>query len=210
MRRFYTRAAGFCLDGIEQAGVLAADIGARSRNDVDVEGEIGAHDVFAQVVCLDCVVNRRLEQLLNLAVFAADIDVTLVGVKDIAGNGHALNDAQRVLFQQDLVLKGARLALIRVADDVFWIALNFIKLFPFFSGRVGSAAAAQQFCVDDLVDDLHRRHIHRLFQSGKAVVGKVIRHRIRTDLPTAGCQKLYCLRHNLTSFPRPTLLVVLS
>ena len=187
MRRFNTWTSGLRFDGVEKTGVFAADIRTGTGNDVYTEGEVRAHDIFSQIVRLDCVVNRCLEELLNLAVLAADVDITVVRIKHIACNRHAFDDAQRVLFQKNFILKGARFTLVRIADDVLRATFDFVKLFPFFTCRIGSAASSKQFCVDDLVDNVHRRHIHRFFQSGKTAACKIICHRIRADLAAARC-----------------------
>ena len=46
---------------------------------------------------------------------------------------------------------------------------------------------SEELGIDDLMDDFHWVHIHRFFQSGKAAVGNIIRHRIRANLAAAGC-----------------------
>ena len=195
MRWFYTRTTGFCFNGVKQTGVFTTDISTSTRNNMYAEAEVGTHDVVAQIVCFYCIVNCSLEQFLDLTVLTADINITIMRVKNITCNCHTFDDAKRIFFQQNLIFKGSRFAFVGIADNVFWISFNFIKLFPLFACWIGSAAASQKFCINNFIDDLHWSHAHCFFQSRKTAVCDIVRHRVRTDFAAAGCQKLYCLRH---------------
>ena len=60
---------------------------------MNVKGVAGAHNVVAQQVCLYRIVNGGLEQFLNFPVLAADVNVAVVGTKNITRYQHAFHNA---------------------------------------------------------------------------------------------------------------------
>ena len=74
----------------------------------------------------------------------ADVDVGQVHVVRVAGDDHALEHLVRVLVDDLLVLEGARLRFVRIADQVDRLAALAVHERPLQpAGKAGAAAAAQ-------------------------------------------------------------------
>src|SRR5579859_3344233 len=74
-------------------------------------------------------------------IFGADVDESLVGA---SGDSHSLQDAVRVTLEHAAVHEGAGVALVGIADDVFFGSSRFGNSRPFESGGESRAAAAAQ------------------------------------------------------------------
>ncbi len=115
----------------------------------------------------------------RVRVLGADVDVALGGAHRDAGDGHALDEAERIAFHQHAVGEGAAVAFIRVAADVFLLGPGIQDRLPFDAGRETRAAAAAQPRGGDLGDDVGRLHGDRLGEAGEAAVRAVVRNRQR-------------------------------
>ena len=69
-----------------------------------------------------------------MRVFRADIDVALGVARGDAGDGHTLDQAERIAFHHHTVGEGAAVALVGVADDVFLRRLGLGDGAPFDAG----------------------------------------------------------------------------
>lgn len=87
-----TGLAGLALEGLDEGGLLAADVGTGTAVDVDVEVVAGLAGVLADLAGLVGFVNSALEDSRFVVEFAADIDVGGVGV-------HCSSDDQAALDQ---------------------------------------------------------------------------------------------------------------
>src|SRR5690606_12756255 len=81
------------------------------------------------------------------------------GAGGIAGDGHALDHRVRVVAQDVAVLAGARLGLVRVAQDVLLARRIARHEAPLQAGREAGAATAAQARLLDHLDDLLRRDL---------------------------------------------------
>src|SRR3546814_3513754 len=70
---------------------------------------------------------------------------------------HPLDQAERIAFHQHAIRKGAAVALIGIADDIFGGARRIEHGLPLDPGRKACAAAPAQAACLDRVDDLLRR-----------------------------------------------------
>ena len=62
-----------------------------------------------------CIVSERVR------IFRAQIDVAAGGAHRESGDGHALDQHERIAFHDHAVGVGAAIAFVRVADDVFLV-----------------------------------------------------------------------------------------
>ena len=148
--------AGFApvsLDGVEQGGLLAADVGASAVAQFDVEGPAGSGGVAAEQTGpsgrVDCCGQARGGH----RVLAPDVKPSPLGADGQAGDGHGLNDGEGVAFHQYPVLKGARFGLVGVAHQVVGSPLLVGHGPPFDAGGEGGSAPPQQSGGGDLGDD---------------------------------------------------------
>ena len=106
------------LDRRDERGLLAAHEGARAEPDVDLERELGVQDGRAQVSGLGRVADGLAQPADRQRVLGAAVDVALGGADGVRRDGHAFEDPVGVAFQDAAVHERARVALVRVADDV--------------------------------------------------------------------------------------------
>ena len=131
----------FALNGGHQGGLLAADEGAGPFLDVQVEGEVRPHDVVADEAVLSRLGDGAPEPFDRQGVFGAAVDVALVGAYGVGAQHHALYYRVGVALEERPVHERTRVALVGVADDVFFVTLGLPAEFPF-SARGKPAAAS--------------------------------------------------------------------
>ena len=134
-RRLHARNAALAFDRIEQRGFFAALVRARARMRVQIEIEAGARDVLAEIALRVRFRDGAIHEIDQIAILAADIDVAGVRVDRQAGDQDALDHLVRIVLHQQPVLAGARLALIRVDDDVFRLGRSARNEAPLQTGR---------------------------------------------------------------------------
>src|SRR6185437_4505911 len=158
-RRLEARLAGLALERVEERGLLAADVGARADERMDVEVDPGAADVPAEKAGLVGLLQRRLEARHRLAEeFAADVVVGDGGIRGIAAERQPLDERVRVVAQDVAVVAGAGLALVGVADQVFLHRRVAGHEAPFGArGEAGATPTAQAGGLDGIDDLLARR-----------------------------------------------------
>jgi len=91
-----------------------------------------------------------VETLDSKGVLAADVDEAALAAGGEGGDGHRLEDRERVLLHQDAVLEGAGLRLVGVADEIVRAHRLARHRLPLPSGREGGAAATDELRVEDL------------------------------------------------------------
>ena len=88
--------------------------------------------------------NGFVQNIDEIAVLAANVNVTGVGVGGQRGDQHALDQLVRIVLDQHSVFTRARLAFIRVHDDVFRLGRCTRNKTPLHAGgKTGAAAAAK-------------------------------------------------------------------
>ncbi len=110
--------AALALERVEQARLLAADVGARSAVQDEAERVIGAEDRRAEVARLRRLGDRRLEDVGLMRVLAADVDEGAADLRAVGRDDDALDQHVRVLLHQLAVLERAGLGLVGIADQV--------------------------------------------------------------------------------------------
>ena len=117
-RRLVARLAALALDRFEERGLLAADVGAGTAPQLDVEGEAGAQDVRTEETRLAGASDRVGDPSLGVGVLAADVEVALARAGGEGRDRHRLDSGERVALEEDPVLERARLGFVGVADEV--------------------------------------------------------------------------------------------
>ena len=141
--------------------------------DVDVAVEARAENVLAEKSARVGLVDRALEHVLHVEELAADVDVGDLRADRVAGDRAPFDQQVRIALHQQVILEGARLALVGVAGDVLGFGDFLSTNCHFMPGRKpGAAAAAQAGRLDDL-DHLIGRLRQRLLQPVVALVLQV-------------------------------------
>src|SRR5207248_6645580 len=117
-RRLVARLAAEALDRVEDGGLLAADVGAPSFADLDVEAGALPHHVAAEQAARPRSVDRPLQPLDRERILPADIDVAKLAAGRTGGDGHRLDNRERVSLHEHAVLESARLRLVGTADQI--------------------------------------------------------------------------------------------
>ena len=134
-RRLGADLAALALDRIEQRGLLAADIGAGADPHLERERRDDVRRRARSPRCIDADRER---------IFRADIDIAVLRADRVAGDRHALDQAEGIALHQHAVGEGAAVALVGVADDEFSSARRIEHGLPFDPGRKARAAAPAQ------------------------------------------------------------------
>ncbi len=151
--RFRPRLSSVPLYGVEEGGLLAADVRARAAPDLDVEVVSLAEDVVAEQPARAGLPDGVLHAFQRSWVLAAQIQVALVRADRVARDRHRLHEGVRVALHDHAVLEGARLGLVGVAHEVVRPVGLRRRGLPFAAGGEGGAASPDQARVGDLADD---------------------------------------------------------
>src|SRR5207344_2386605 len=106
-RRLVAWLAALALDRVEQRGLLAADVRARTPPELDVEREPLPHHVGPKEPVCVRLVDRVLEPRGRLWVLAADVDEPALRAGRVAGDRQRLEHGERVVLHQHAVLERA-------------------------------------------------------------------------------------------------------
>ncbi len=182
--RLEPRVAALALQRVQQAGLLAADVGAGAAMEHQRHREVRAEDPLAHEAGVGGLGDRRLQDVGLELVLAADVDERLVDLTRIGGDGDALDEHVRALLHQLAVLERPRLGLVGVADQV----LDHVAV-----GQEGDlaphlesgAAAAADARVHDLGQDVLGGHAQRLAQHLVAAAALVHLKRVQSRLVDA-------------------------
>ncbi len=112
------RVAALAFERFHQRGFLAALVGARACVRRQIEREAAAHHILAQIAGLVGLHDRGFDDVEDVAVFTAHVDVAIVRAHRIPGDNHPFDQLVRGHFEQRAILAGAGLAFIGVRQDV--------------------------------------------------------------------------------------------
>ena len=171
-RRLEARHAAVALEALDEGGLLADDVGAGAPVQDDVDGEVGAEDVLADVAGGVGVVEGLGDALLGQRHLAADVEERLGGADGVAGDEHALDELVRVLLHEEPVLVGAGLGLVAVHHEVARPHAGRAEA-PLGAGGEAGAAAAEEAGRLHLVADRGGRLGQRRLQALVAAGGEV-------------------------------------
>ena len=97
--------------------------------------------------------DRPLERGDGVRIFGADVDVAVGRADGDAGDGHPLDQHEGIALHDHAVGKGAAVAFVGIADDVFPVGGSIGDGLPLDPGREAGAAAPAQAGLRDFVDD---------------------------------------------------------
>ena len=109
------------LDGVQQGGLLAADVGPRARDDVKAKGGPGAAPPVPQETQAIQFADGRPDGRERLGILAADVEDAGIGADEGAHGQHAGQDRMGPLLQEPLVGVGPRVPLVGIADDILLV-----------------------------------------------------------------------------------------
>ena len=187
-RRFGANDAAAAFEAFQQRGFLAADIGAGADPDFEIESVIGADDALAEIAGAPGGRDRGVHRRHRMRIFRADVDVALGGADGDARDRHALDHDEGIALHDHAVGKGAAVAFVGVADDVFAVGAGLRHRLPLDAGREAGAAAPAQSGRRDVGEDLVRGQRQRALQPLVAVMGAVIPDRAGID-HAATCER---------------------
>ena len=181
-RRPRARLAALALDGGHERGLFAADEGAGTLGDLDVEVEAAVEDVLAQQAVFVAGRDGQVEALQSQRILGAAVDVAFVGADGAGPDHHAFEHGVRVALDDGPVHERAGVALVGVAEDVLLVALGLGGELPLEAGGEAGAAAAAQAALLDLGHDVRGGHLGEGFgQAGVTVAGDVLVDALRRD-----------------------------
>ena len=112
------RDAALAFERFEQRRFFAALVCARAAVRVSIERKIGAEQIFSQIPAVVGCGDGFIQNLDQVAILAAHIDVAGVRIYGEGGNQHAFDQLMRVIFDEDAVLTRTGLTLIGVHHDI--------------------------------------------------------------------------------------------
>ena len=118
--------------------------------------------------------DRARQPLRGQRILAANVDVALLAAGGVAGDGHRLDDGERILLHEDAVLERAGLRLVGVADEVVGTDGGLGDGLPLAARRKGGSPAPDELRVDDLAQDSLGAQLHGPAQGLVAALGAIV------------------------------------
>src|SRR5712691_4595980 len=146
------------LERRDEAGLLAADIGARPAMHDDLEVEARALDVLAEQARVVSLLDGIAQDAPGLDVLAPDVDEAQVRAEGARGDEHAFDQSVRIPLHEIAVLEGAGLALVRVDHEIARRRRALGDEAPLHTGGKARAAQPAEVGLLDLLGDGGRLH----------------------------------------------------
>jgi hypothetical protein len=165
---------------LKQRGLFAADVCPGPETQFEIEPKAGAHHVVAEeplVRALAMAFSSRASH----GVLAAQVDVALLRGHGEAGDGHGLDQGERIALHHHAVFERAGLGLVGVAHDVVRTRGLLGHRLPLHASRKSSAATTEELRVFDLADGVSGTDLDGPAQSLVAAVGAVVVEGQRID-----------------------------
>src|SRR5690606_4549835 len=140
----------FAFEGLDEAGLLATDVGAGAAVNVDLAAVTGAENVLADEALGLRLGDGFFKDTGAFGHLAADVDVGLLHVVGEARDHGALDQLVRILVHDVAVFERAGLGFVGVDDEVDGLAAFAINERPLEAAREAGAAAAAQAGFFDL------------------------------------------------------------
>src|SRR5262249_35949612 len=141
-RRLEPWQAFLSFETFQKSGFLAADIGAGTVMDDDVEVE-AMNVVLADELGVVGLLDRCLEPLAFADEFAANIDVAGVRGHGASGDQTTFDEKVRIMPHDLAILASAGLGLVGIDHEIMWTAVGLFRHEgPFQAGRKSGTAAA--------------------------------------------------------------------
>ena len=185
-RRLGADDAALALEAFEQGGFLAANIGAGTEADFEVEGVAGAENGCAENSGALGETDCGLQRAEGVRIFGTEIDEALRCPDGDGGDCHTLDQGEGVALHQHAVGEGAAIAFIGVADDVFLVALGVVNGFPFDARREAGTAATTQAGDADFFNCCGTANGNGFLKPFEAAMGPVGIERQRINDTNAG------------------------
>ena len=175
-RRLRPRLAAAAFERLEQAGLLAADVGAGAAVHDDGEVPAGAEHVLADEAGLAGLLERRGQDLVLGQVLAADVDERQARADRVRGDEDALDEQVRDARHQLAVLERPRLGLVGVDHEIDRLrrVLRLRQEAGLAAHGEAGAAAAAHVGGEQLVQHRLALHADRLAQRAVAADGLVL------------------------------------
>ena len=158
-RRPWARSACNAFERSDQRRLLAANKGARSLHQLDIEVESATENVRAQQSVLPRLLDGPAQPSHRQRILGAHIDDALRCAHGVGADDHPLEQRMGIALNLVAVHVSAGIALIGIADDVLFIRLRLGKEVPLVAGqKPGSAASAQPGRLDLLDHRFRRAH----------------------------------------------------
>src|SRR6266852_4690875 len=165
------RIAALAFQRFHKSRFFATFVSARAGVDQEVEIEAGAEDIFTEIAARISFFKRAFDDIEDVAILAADIDETAIGVDGAPGDDDALDHLVRIHFHQRAILAGAGFGFIGVTDDVFRFRRILGDEGPLHAGGEACAAASAEVGFFYFVDDGFGGHLLESFFEGLIAAG---------------------------------------
>src|SRR6056297_124519 len=144
-----------------KGGLFSADKGSSAFLDVEVKGEPASHDIFTHESVFFSLFYCVLESLYCEGIFSAAVYITFACTHCICTYKHSFKDSMGVSFKYRTVHESTRVSLVRIADDIFEVALCSCAEAPLEACGESAASAAAEARGLYFLYDVLRFHLRQ-------------------------------------------------
>src|SRR5581483_1892660 len=164
-----SRDAALAFERLHQRRFLPNFVRAGAAMPINIEIVAAAKDILAEKAARIRVAQGFLHDDRQVAILAADVDVSDMGLHCEGGNHHALDYGVRIVFEDQPVFAGPGFALVAVAQNVFGLRRLLGNERPLHSGVETRATPAAKPRILYLINNRVRTHAQRFLNGLVAV-----------------------------------------
>ena len=156
IRRLDARIRTLAFERFDEAGFLAANVGACAAMNVNFQIVARAKNIFAEKIFRARFLDGAIQNLRSFRHFATDVDIGQLHVVREAGDDHAFDQLMRIFVHDLTILERARFGFVGIANEINRLAALAVNEAPLQSAGETSAAATAQAGDFHVLTDLFR------------------------------------------------------
>ena len=171
----------FVVDGGDEAGLVAADVGAGAADDLRLEAHAGTERVRADDALLAALRQRAVHAFDRERIFIADVDPAVRCSGRVCADKQPLDQHVRVALHDDAIHPRTGVAFIGVAHEVLRFGLRVLEERPLHAGREERTGVAAEGRSLDHGNQLVAVELRRSEEVRVAAAGDVVIDVVRID-----------------------------
>ncbi len=162
-RRLQTGLAGLAFQGLDQAGLLTANVSAATAADIDIKVVAGTARVLANEALLIGLSDGAIKAVGLVPELSTNVDVSSLGTHGETSNETAFDKLVGIVAHNLTIFARAGLGLISVHDEVVWATIRDLgHERPFEAGRETGTTATTKAGGLDFVHDPVAAHVQKV------------------------------------------------
>ena len=195
-RRLQAGLTLLAFERVNKSSFFTANVGACATVNKDIETELGAANVFAEVTGGVCLIQSLVQAFDAGQEFATAVDVGSTATESPSCNNQAFDQAVRIFHHQEVILKGTAFAFVSVHYNVHGLAGIARNKAPLHTGREACTATATQAGTLHVVNHFELAHVEQAIRNVRVAAQLLVDFNVLGALAKISCTNFYYFSHN--------------